>query len=49
MTDKPRKQRAKAPPRYGNGPMPQKAPKKNYFSTLMETPEGRALRKEVVF
>ena len=46
MTDKPRKQRAKAPPRYGNGPMPQRAAKNNYFATLMQTPEGRALRKE---
>lgn len=46
MTDKPRKQRAKASPRYGNGSHPQRAPKKNYFATLMETPEGRAKRKE---
>ena len=42
----PRKPRAKAPPRKGNGPAPHKAPKKNYFATLMETPEGRALRQE---
>lgn len=37
-----RKLRAKSPSktRY-----PQKAPKKNYFATLMETEEGRALRR----
>lgn len=39
MTD-----RRKSPPRPVK--QPQKAPKKNYFSTLMETPEGRALRKQ---
>lgn len=42
----PRKQRAKAPPKKGNGPAPWKAPKKNFFATLMETPEGRELRKQ---
>jgi hypothetical protein len=26
--------------------MPQRAPKKNYFQTLMETEEGRALRRQ---
>lgn len=46
MTNKPRKQRAKAPSRWGNGSHPQRAPKNNYFSTLMSTPEGRAKRKE---
>lgn len=43
---KPRKERAKAPSRYGNGTHPQRAPKNNYFAELMSTPEGRALRKE---
>jgi hypothetical protein len=42
----PNKPRAKAPPKKGNGPQPQKAPKRNYFATLMQTPEGRALRKQ---
>ena len=46
MTEKTRKQRAKAPSRYGNGTHPQRAPKKNYFAELMSTPEGRAKRKE---
>jgi len=41
---KPRKQRAKAPPKPTLHP--QKAPKKNYFSTLMETPEGREKRRQ---
>ena len=40
-----RKQRAKSPPRKGTGPVPQRAPKENYFSKLMETEEGRALRR----
>jgi len=39
-----RKARLKAPPRKKK--QPQKAPKNNYFSTLMSTPEGRALRKK---
>ena len=43
---KPKEPRAKAPPRYGNGTHPQRAPKNNFFATLMSTPEGRALRKE---
>tara|TARA_B100001057_G_scaffold206431_2_gene207179 strand:- start:704 stop:1159 length:456 start_codon:yes stop_codon:yes gene_type:complete len=30
----------------GQGKHPQKAPKQNYFSTLMATPEGRELRKQ---
>lgn len=37
-----RKLRAKSPSKTR---FPQKAPKKNYFSTLMETEEGRALRQ----
>lgn len=37
-----RKFRTKSPSRTR---YPQKAPKKNYFATLMETEEGRALRK----
>lgn len=41
-----RKQRAKSPSKVGQGAAPQKAPKKNYFSTLMETPEGRELRRQ---
>jgi len=40
--EKQRKQRPKSPSKTI---FPQKAPKKNYFSTLMETEEGRALRK----
>ena len=38
-----RKARAKAPKESTH---PQKAPKNNYFATLMSTPEGRALRKQ---
>ena len=41
-----RKQRAKSPSKVGQGAAPHKAPKKNYFSTLMETPEGRELRRQ---
>lgn len=41
-----RKPRAKSPSKIGAGKHPQKAPKKNYFATLMETPEGRELRKQ---
>ena len=37
-------ERKKAPPKPKTHP--QRAPKKNYFATLMETPEGRALRKQ---
>ena len=45
MEEKPvRKQRVKAPPKPKIYPL--KARKNNYFSTLMSTPEGRALRKE---
>ena len=42
----PNKPRAKSPPKKGNGPQPQKAPKRNYFATLMSTPEGRELRRQ---
>ena len=42
----PRKPRAKSPSKVGKGAAPQKAPKKNYFSTLMETEEGRELRRQ---
>jgi hypothetical protein len=42
----PRKPRAKSPPKKGQGPAPHKAPRKNYFTTLMETEEGRALRRQ---
>ena len=38
-----RKERAKSVKKSKH---PQKAPKKNYFSTLMETPEGRELRRQ---
>ena len=41
----PKTPRKKSPPKKGNGPAPHKAPKKNYFQTLMETEEGRALRR----
>ena len=40
---KQRKQRAKS---VKTPKQPQKAPKRNYFSTLMDTPEGRELRKQ---
>jgi len=39
-----KKPRKKSPPRTPKEP--QKAPKNNYFATLMSTPEGRALRRE---
>ena len=42
----PRTPRAKSPSKKGQGPAPHKAPKENYFSTLMKTPEGRALRRK---
>ena len=42
----PRTPRQKSPPKKGNGPAPQRAPKNNYLSNLMKTPEGRALRKQ---
>jgi len=41
-----RKQRAKSPSKVGQGAAPHKAPKQNYFATLMETPEGRELRRQ---
>ena len=40
-----RKQRAKSPSKIGAGPVPQRAPKRNYFANLMATEEGRALRR----
>jgi len=40
---KQRKERAKS---SKTSSQPQKAPKRNYFSTLMDTPEGRELRKQ---
>ena len=42
----PRQPRAKSPSKKGQGKCPQRAPKKNYFATLMETEEGRALRRK---
>ena len=42
----PKQPRAKSPAKKGQGPAPHKAPKKNYFATLMETEEGRALRRK---
>ena len=42
----PRKPRAKSPSKKGQGKHPQKAPKNNYFATLMQTEEGRALRRK---
>ena len=42
----PKNPRLKSPPTKGNGACPQRAPKQNYFSTLMETPEGRELRNQ---
>jgi hypothetical protein len=41
-----RKPRKKSLSKIGNGKHPQKAPKQNYFSTLMATQEGRELRKQ---
>ena len=41
-----RKSRKKSPSKVGQGACPQRAPKKNYFATLMETPEGRELRRQ---
>jgi hypothetical protein len=41
-----RKARAKSPSKVGQGAAPQKAPKQNYFATLMSTPEGRELRRQ---
>jgi len=41
----PKKPRAKSPSKIGQGKHPQKAPKNNYFSSLMQTEEGRALRR----
>ena len=46
MGSKPRKPRAKSPSKVGQGKHPQKAPKNNYFATLMQTEEGRALRRQ---
>ena len=42
----PKQPRAKSPSKKGQGKCPQRAPKENYFSTLMKTPEGRALRRK---
>ena len=42
----PKNPRLKSPSKVGSGPHPQKAPKQNYFSTLMQTPEGRELRRQ---
>lgn len=45
--EKERKKRPKAPPKEIKYPKKSEVKKKNnYFSTLMSTPEGRALRKE---
>jgi len=46
MGSKPRKPRAKSPNKVGQGSHPQRKPKNNYFVTLMQTEEGRALRRE---
>lgn len=46
MGSQPRKPRAKSPSKVGSGKHPQKAPKNNYFATLMQTEEGRALRRQ---
>lgn len=42
----PKVPRQKSPSKVGKGSHPQRAPKKNYFATLMETPEGRELRRQ---
>ena len=42
----PKHPRKKSKPLAGTGPEPNKAPKNNYFATLMSTPEGRALRSK---
>ena len=41
-----RKARAKSASKVGKGSCPQRKPKNNYFATLMETPEGRELRRQ---
>ena len=46
MGSKPRKPRAKSPSKVGQGSHPQRKPKNNYFVTLMQTEEGRALRRK---
>ena len=46
MTVKTRKPRAKSPSKVGKGAAPWKAPKENYFSKLMSTPEGRESRRQ---
>ena len=46
MASNQRKRRAKSPSKVGQGKHPQKRPKNNYFATLMQTEEGRALRRE---
>lgn len=46
MGSKPRKPRPKSPSKVGSGKHPQKAPKSNYFASLMQTEEGRALRRQ---
>ena len=46
MGSVPKKPRLKSPSKVGRGKHPQKAPKNNYFATLMQTEEGRALRRE---
>ena len=45
MGSKPRKPRAKSPSKVGQGKHPQKAPKNNYFATLMQTEEGQRFRE----
>ena len=42
----PKQPRAKSPSKKGQGKCPQRAPKENYFATLMKTEEGRALRRQ---
>lgn len=45
MGSVPKKPRPKSPSKVGRGKHPQKAPKNNYFAELMQTEEGRALRR----
>jgi len=42
----PKVPRQKAPSKVGQGSHPKRAPRKNYFATLMETPEGCELRRQ---
>ena len=46
MGSKPKRPRQKSPSKVGKGKFPQRKPANNYFATLMNTEEGRALRRK---